>query len=190
MKKYFNQKVKGCEYLVNLNTKKINKNHIITAAEKVNLPVYVMEKAWKNFQETGGKRVDLSSTNASFKLTGIKPTVKQLYTKEKVLPAKKAAAILLEYMMDRDIRSVELCNKYQITVQQFYKWIHELNVAGTICDKTILNHKKYAKVNVIDAIWMYKRPETKRKSIKKLTSIERLAYKRVGDVLVHYLSAV
>lgn len=191
MKKYFDQKVKGCEYLVNLNAKKINKTHIVAAAKLVGLRTDVMENAWNNFVQTGGKYVDKSSkTGSGAKMMPIKRKDTYQVTKERVVMPKEAAEIILEYMRNRDINSTKLSNDNNITIRQFYKWINELNVSGTILGTTILNHKKYAKVNVLDAIWLYKRPETTRKSIKALTATERLAYQRVGDVLVHYLSAL
>lgn len=191
MKKYYSQKVAGCQFLVNLNSKKINKTHIVSAANKVGIPVTAMELAWKNFQETGGKFVDKSSRNGNGRsLMKMTPTVKSIYTKMRTLKTKEMAEIILEYMTNRDINSRELSNKHKIPKQQFYSWIEELNNHGTLNGKTILNPKKYAKVNVVDAIWFYKRPETKRKSILNLTDTEKLAYKRVADVLVHYLSAI
>lgn len=190
MKKYFDQKVKGCEYLVNLKAKKINKTHIVAAAKLVGLSTDVMEKAWNNFVQTGGKSVDKASTNSKNAALILTPTVRLTVTKKRVVTSKEAGKILLRYMKERNVKSRELCNEYKITMDQFYEWINELNVSGTLLGTTILNHKKYAKVNVLDAIWLYKRPKTIRKSIKALTATEKLAYQRVGDVLVHYLSAL
>lgn len=191
MKKYFDQKVKGCEYLVNLNAKKINKTHIVAAAKKVGLSVSTMERAWTNFVQTGGKFVDkdVKQSRGDYNPQGTYK-IPCVITKQRAITAKEAAEIILRYMNERNTKASMLCNEYKITKIQFYDLINELNVTGTLLGTKILDHKKYAKVKILDAIWLYKLPETRRGSIKALTATERLAYQRVGDVLVHYLSAI
>ena len=56
--------------------------------------------------------------------------------------------------------------------------------------KQFLIHKKVCKGKCSSMQFGYKDPETKENLLKLGTATERLAYKRVGDVLVHYLSAL
>lgn len=186
------QKIEGCQYLVDLSIKKVGDKHVKAAAEKVGLKTGIMKRAWTNFVQTGGKYVDkrCKYDSKNYKEQFAKPHEICNVTKERNITAKEAATILLRYMQERDTTSTALCNEYKITRVQFYRLINDINVTGNLLGKAILNPKKYAKVDVIDAIWLYKRPNTTRKSIRNLTPTEKLAYKRVGDVLIHYLSAI
>lgn len=186
-KNFYRKKVFVCYELSELPVKKVTECHIVEAAKKYDLPVQSARRAWRIFQETGGKTVDKRGAGGkSIKMT---PSVKANYTRRRTVLAKEAAAAILEYM-NTDIKSVEVANKYKIPPVQFYEWIHELQVSGTLLGKKVLNHNKYAKIEVLDAIRIVKKPTTKRKSIVALSELERAAYERVGVVLQKYLSAI
>lgn len=185
---YYNKKVLVCYELSGLNVKKITEDHIIEAAKKYNIPLRSAKKAWKIFQETGGKKVDKRGSGSKPRIL-MTATIKPLYTKKRVVTADEAAEAILEYMTT-DIKSIELCNQYRITPEQFYNWINELQVSGTLLGRKVLNHNKYAKIEILDVIRISKRPNTTKKSIIALTELERAAYERVGTVLKKYLSAI
>lgn len=184
---YYQKKLWVCYDLTDLKVKKVTDCHILEVAKKNKIPFSVAKNAWRVFQETGGKTVDKRGKGG--KTIKMNPSVKPLYTKKRTVLAKEAAAAILEYMTT-DIKSVEVCNKYRVNPNQFYEWIHELQVSGTLLGKKVLNHNKYAKIEVLDAIRLVKKPDTKRKSITALSELELIAYERVGDVLQKYLSAI
>lgn len=177
-------KILGCTKLVNMQKKKINKEDIQKVANEIGVSFNVMENAWNNFQQSGGKLVDRRSTTGSgtIKMT---PTVVCKNRSRGVSP-ETAGDILREYMTGV-LSSRQICNKHNISVHQLYNWIQELNVHGTLLGKKVLDPKKYAKIEVKDVIYFRKNPETTRKSIASLTEAERLAYRRVADILMMYL---
>ena len=48
--------------------------------------------------------------------------------------------------------------KHRLSQVQFYEFIHELNVAGSVLGKRVLDPKKYAKVDVKEVIRFAKKP--------------------------------
>lgn len=185
-RKTYKQKLLGCQKIVELRAKSVNDTHIKKVADEVGLSLPVMKRAWMNFQESGGKYIDKTVSTHNGNLY-IKPVIKCNQTKMRydVSPAE-AGSMLIEYMTTPKT-SRELANKYKITVNQFYSYIHELNVQGTIAGVKVLDPKKYAKVEVKDVIWLRKVPTTTRKTIRVLSDSERMAYERVADVLMDYL---
>ena len=130
---------------------------------------------------------DVLEKNSTVKTIKMKAT-KSLCSKSRDVSSAEAAKIILEYMQSNcTVTSRDLSVKYSISVVQFYNWIRELNVSGTLLGKRVLNPSKYAKLNVLDAIWIKRNPKTQRKSITRLTSLELAALKRVSDVLEKYL---
>lgn len=181
----FNRKLKACMFLSNMDKKKINSQDIRVAAKVTNTSPKSIKSAWRTFQESGGKYIDyrITTNKGSIKM---KPTVLSEYPTRNV-SFKEAGSIIVEYMTNSDINSRELCNNHKISVTQFYAWIRELNVSGTLLGKRVLDPKKYAKLIVKDVIWLTKRPNTQRKSILALNACELAAYKRVATVLLKYL---
>lgn len=187
IKNYYAKKVEICKYLSGLNAKKVTDSHIISAAEKFDVPVATARRAWKTFQETGGivDKRGVKKNNTPFCERKTFP----IYTKMRTVLPKDAASAILEYMTTKK-KSVEICNEYKVVPHQFYEWINEIQVKGTLLGKPVLNHKKYAKIEVLDAIRIVKFPNTCKKSITELNDLERAAYERVGTVLQKYLSAI
>lgn len=178
------RKINGCNKLIGMKKKKISKEDIENAAKEVGLSYSAMAIAWNNFQQSGGKYVDRRNTTGS---GSIKITPKTICNNwSRAVSPETAGDILREYMMT-NISSRAICNKHNISVTQFYSWISELNISGTILGKKVLNPKKYAKIEVKDVIWMRKNPKTTRKSIVNLTECEKMAYERVADILMMYL---
>lgn len=177
-------KLLGCTKLVNLKKKKITKDDIQKVATEIGVSFNVMDNAWNNFQQSGGKLVDRRSTtgSGSIKMT---PTV-TCNNRSRGVSAETAGEIIRDYMTS-NLSSREICNKYKIAVRQLYGWIHELNIHGTILGFKVLDPKKYAKIEVKDVIYFRKNPDTTRKSIASLTEAEKLAYNRVADILMMYL---
>lgn len=181
------EKLAGCEYLANLKVKKITDSQIRDVSEMYNISEKKLKSAWNNFVETGGKNVDLrvSSGKGTIKM---KSTVKP-NTVKRIVTAEEAGSIILDYMTGA-LNSREISNKYNISLFQFYGWIKELNTSGKILGKKVLDPLKYAKLEVKDVIWLYKKPNTKRKTITALTYAEKQAYKRVATVLLNYLPRI
>lgn len=186
MKNNYEKKLEGCKKLVEMKVKKVGENEVKQVAKELGLRPTTMQLAWNNFQQTGGKYIDRAATTGGGSLY-FTPTVTATYMKiNKEISPAKAGMILREYMTT-DIKSRELCNKYEMPLNQFYGYIQELNVKGTLMGFKVLDPKKYAKVEVKDVIWLRKNPDTKRKSILALTDMEKVAYERVADVLMDYL---
>lgn len=182
------RKMQGCVKLANMNKKRITDSDILAVSTQVECSSKGLKRAWQVFQETGGKYIDYRVKTGNGARFEAKPTIKGNHTVKNVTP-EEAGSIIIEYMTT-DINSRALSVKYGVALNQIYEWIHELNVSGTILGKKVLNPKKYAKLNVKDVIWMHKKPNTKRASIKELTVTEKAAYKRVARVLLEYLPQV
>lgn len=184
------RKFQGCVCLSNLDKKKITRCDIAVMANKVGLSYDVFNHAWENFVQTGGRLVDRRVTNdlknKNTLTTRPVPSHKGCSVKNNTITPERAGAIIKEYMKG-DETSRQLSKKYNVSVNQFYDWIHELNVSGSILGKKILDTNKYAKLEVKDVIWKYKKPQTKRKSIASLSLGEMSAYNRVANVLLKYL---
>lgn len=178
------KKLAGCTKLVNMKKKKIERSDIISVAQEIGISTATMENAWRVFQESGGKRVDNRSTTGSGSLSFKRNFICKNKTRK--VTAEEAGDIIREYMTT-SIHAAEICNKHNISYYQFYTWLHELNVSGKLLGKKVLNHSKYAKIEIKDVIRLNKRPNTTKKSIANLSECERLAYKRVADILLMYL---
>lgn len=181
------EKLAGCEYLANLKVKKITDNQIKDASEMYNISEKKLKSAWNNFVETGGKSVDLRVSSGKGTIR-MKSTVRP-NTVKRIVSVEEAGSIILDYMTG-PLNSREISNKYNISLFQFYGWIKELNTSGRILGKKVLDPLKYAKLEVKDVIWLYKKPNTKRKTITTLTYAEKQAYKRVATVLLNYLPRI
>lgn len=182
------KKVQGCTILANSKSKKVSVKEIRDAAKAVGLPYEVMNYAWGVFQETGGKFVDRRIKNTKGgTILNLTPTVVGLYPYNTNINTWEAGKVVKSYMLNNDRNSRELSNTYKISVEQFYDWLHELSVKGTLLGRRVLNPNKYAKPYVVDVIWFYKHPNTKRKSIVNLTDLQKENYKRVAAVLLAYL---
>lgn len=179
------KKMKACIEMAELKKKKISDSDIESYAKKYHLETLQLERAWKNFQETGGKSVDRRIR--SMKYIGQPQFAKtQIPQKKADIDMKSAGDILLEYITT-DIKFTALCKKYGVSPAQISDWIHELNVKGTFYGQTVLNPKKYAKIEVKEVIWLNKYPNTKKESISKLSEGEKAAHKRVAQILIDYI---
>ena len=178
-------KMKACIEMAELKKKKILKDDIKKYSKKYHLDELQLERAWKNFQETGGKSVDRRIRTMKY-IGAEQFATKKISQKKAVIDIKTAGDILLEYITTT-IKFTEICEKYSIAPSQLSDWIHELNVRGTFLGQTVLNPKKYAKIEVKDVIWYNKYPNTKKQSISKLTEGEKAAHKRVAQILIDYI---
>ena len=184
---FYREKVQGCIALTACDEQHISNKTINQIAKNVKIPTHILKSAWATFQQTGGKQVDrrVSTKKGSLKFT---PSVVCKNHMRTNVSAQEAASIILTYMNSNELNSRELCNAHNISVSQFYGWIKELNVKGTLMGNTILNPKKYAKCETKDVIWYYKYPNTSRKSIVSLSAMEQHQYERIAYVLVKYLA--
>lgn len=185
---HYTKKAQAITKLVEKNKTKISASDLSEVARDLKMPYSAVLLAWNTFGETGGKLIDRKQTTGRGTIK-MEPTVKATYPINEAITAKEAAAILVEYMTT-DMNSRNLCNKHQIALSQFYGWIRELTISGTIMGTLILDWNKYGKVEIKDVIWAKKKPNTMRKSIVSLNPTEQLAFERVSQVLEKYLTAV
>ena len=171
--------------IVALNKKKVDLDTIKLIAKEANLKASTLKRAWDNFVQTGGRTVDRRFKTGSGTIK-MKPSVVCNNHKRKDVSTSEAGTIIKYYMTNK-ISSRELCNKYNISVGQFYSWLKELRVSGTLLGRKIFDTKKYAKPEVKDVIWYYREPKTERKSITRLSIMEKANYRRVAEVLLAYL---
>lgn len=188
---HYTARCKAVDTLQGLGKEHITTKDFANVAKELKVPYGAVKLGWETFSESAGTMVDRRCTadGKGIKLT-LKPSVVATAHFNKNTTISEACAIIYEYMAT-DINSRELCNKHNISIAQFYGWIHDLNVSGRIVasdgNKLILNWNKYGKVEVKDVIWLRKKPETSRKSILCLSQLELTAYNRVADVLEMYL---
>lgn len=179
------KKMQGCMKLASLNKKKITDEDIVVVSRQYDISKTSLTNGWKTFQESGGRYVDYRvKTGNGPKFKGVSRFTPCNIARD-VTP-EEAGSIIIEYMTT-DINSRALSAKHNIALYQFYSWIRELNVSGTLLGKKVLNPKKYAKLVIKDVIWFKKKPDTTRQSIKNLTVTEKAAYQRVAEVLLNYL---
>lgn len=191
----YKEKFQLCENLVSTGKKRITSADIKEEAAKLNISYQTAQRAWKNFVQSGGTLIDRRGTScwgtiATRDIRGLISSGKlrrQKYpTKQTPKTAKEAGDIIIEYMTTK-IRTCELLTKYGVTRDQFYNWIREIEVSGTLLGVKIIDTKKYAKLKILDAIRLHKYPYTKKKSIVNMTESEVMAYLRLADVLLLYL---
>lgn len=189
---YYDEKVSLVESLVALNKKKIKDADIAKAADKIGIPFNSAKSAWMTFLETGGERVDYRQANkpGNTKSFCATPTHTCKARKNKCIKDSGAAEVILAYIYDANSTSREICTAYNVSLVQFYSWLKELNVSGTLLGTKVLDPKKYAKLDVKLAIWAMKHPNTTRKNFDQMTTLERAAYARLGQVLIKYLQGI
>ena len=184
-KNIYLKKMQGCMKLASLNKKKITDEDILVVSRQYEISKTSLANGWRTFQESGGQYIDYRVK------TGNGPKIKAVSRFTPCIIARdvtpeEAGSIIIEYMTT-DINSRALSAKYNVALYQFYNWIRELNVSGTLLGKRVLEPKKYAKLIIKDVIWFKKNPNTTRQSIKNLTVTEKAAYQRVAEVLLNYL---
>lgn len=187
-KELLEKKEAMCLEIVQMGLKKVTSVDVDDAGSRHDLKPAQARRVWKNFTQTGGK------LDKRFKKGSTVPTIKMKqshsgYYYSREVKAPEAAKIILDYMHS-NLTSREISVKYKVSVKQFYEWISELNVSGTILGVKVLNPQKYAKLSVLDAIWLKRKPKTTRKSIARLSNSERVALVRVGQILEKYLTAL
>lgn len=184
--KNYTAKRRAVIMLAEMNIKKITNKEIRLVAKKYKLKSSILRRAWTTFQETGGKTFD-RRVKTHFGTIKMTPT-HLYYTKINYsITPSQAGSMILQYMHDPKISSREICYVNKVSVLQFYGWLHELEVKGTLMGRRVLDPQKYAKLNIKDVIWLKRNPNTKRKSINNLTTLERVQYRRVATVLEKYL---
>ena len=112
------------------------------------------------------------------------------YTHNRQLNAKQAAKIILSWMRYKKSTSRAFCNMHHMPVPQLYNLLKEIEVKGTLLGEKVLDPNNFSKPKVTDAIWLYKYPETTRKSIKKLNYEEGIVIRRIAIVLIQYLTEI
>ena len=190
-KQLFAAKARATAIIVDSNVKSVSEKDFTNTAKATGLKAAQVKKAWMQFTESGGTYIDgrVSTKEYIGKEQFCNPSVKGQYGRREVSP-DEAAEILLYYMSTHYTTSRDVANKYKVSVQQIYEWIHELNVSGTLLGQMILNPRKYAKPEVKDVIWLTKHPKTTRKTVRNLSSTEKMNYVRVSQVLRKYLTAL
>jgi len=171
---------------------RITKKDIIFEAFRIGLKKEPALLAWENFIQTSqpDRRALKQGKIGNFISDIKKYQRKDVPTKQSFKTKKEIAEILLTYMQNTSLNSRDIAKKFNITLRQFYSWVKELNLSGTILGKRILNPLKYHKCEVKDVIWLKRFPETKRSRISNLNILELSFYKRTGNVLEKYLQKI
>jgi len=174
-------------------------------ALNLNIPTNSAVRAWENFSEFKNPELNIKSGELIGKKQFATPKIKCNRTKQNPsLTKKEAAQAILYYMNNRTEKIASVCNKFDMSIGQYYDIIRELNISGRLTtthkertnakSKTailILNPKKYAKTDVKDAIAFKKfNGWSLRTSIQKSNPHEMGMLLRVGTVLEQYLTAV
>jgi hypothetical protein len=180
-----NLKEQGVINLVDLRSKKVTSAMIRSEAKNQGLTFQVLERAWINFTQFGV--VDLRTKDGKSAVNA--PEVQKSYNAKyfagltrRELSVEESSAIVREYTFT-NIKAIDLARKHSITLTQFYELINELNVAGTIASKTVLNPRKYAKINIKEVIRFSKKPHL----FKSVNLLHKKQLQRVLTVLDKYL---
>lgn len=184
-KTYLALKEQGVVNIVDRKVKKVDDQVIRDEAKSIGLTFNILKRAWLNFAQFGA--VDLrTKTGKSAKNTyAVQSTYNKKYfsgLSRKLLSADQAKVILKEYIFTQ-IKVVELLNKYELSKDQFYEIVRELNVSGTVLGSSVLNPKKYAKVDIKKVIRYSKKPHL----FKGESLLVNKQYQRVLVVLDKYL---
>lgn len=180
------KKQEGCLELASKKQKKITRSDIIKVAENLGLSENVMRRAWRNLEQYG--TTDLRRTQNGTKSLTDDQKKKTLLNNARYfkgltkrnLYAKTARKIVREYVFT-DIKAVELFKKHKITPHQFYNWLRELDVKGTIMGQKILDPTQYDKNHIKDIIKM------RRRGYVEVNPERAIQYTRVITVLEFYL---
>jgi hypothetical protein len=180
-----NLKEQGVINLVDLGSKKVTTAMIRSEAKNQGLKFEVLERAWVNFTQFGV--VDLRTKDGKAAVNA--PEVQKSYNAKyfsgltrRDLTVEESTAIVREYTFT-SIKATDLVRKHLISLVQFYELIQELNVAGSIAGKMILNPRKYAKINIKEVIRFSKKPHL----FKSVNLLHKKQLQRVLTVLDKYL---
>jgi transposase-like protein len=177
------KKILACIELASMDVKKIEKTQIQEAATKHGLSVASLERAWKNLTEYG---------KVSFKSEETVTTQEQRdYLKQKnqeyfagltarAVTSKAAGKIIKEYIFT-NIKAVELFRKHNISPNQFYGWLRELDVKGTLLGRRVLDPTQYDKNHIKQVI------KLRRKGYVEVDPQRAIQFTRVITVLKYYL---
>ena len=178
-------KEKGVVNLVDLKTKKVTDDMIKKEAKALGLTFETLKRAWSNFVKFGNVDLRTKSGKAAVNAPQVQKSYNQKYfsgLKRRALTKEESLAIIREYTFT-NAKATDLVRKYSISINQFYELIEELNVAGTVGGKMILNSRKYAKVDVKEVIRFSKKPHL----FQNTNLLHKKQLQRVLVVLDKYL---
>lgn len=194
-KNFYNEKVGAVAELQTIIKNKhqndpTNKD-IHEVAKKYKISYQTLKNAWQTFIETGTTVSRRETAGLKGKKLNIKAAVYPSVTKSNPT-FTDACKMLLDWITDRKITTTQLCAKHGVSAANFYSWMREIENHGTLFGRSIVQPQNYAKYNVPDAIWYYKKGlKIERKSIINLTYVEQRALENFGQVihnqLVQYL---
>jgi hypothetical protein len=178
-------KQQGVINLVDLKVKKVAPIIIRTEAKSLGLTFESLNRAWTNFVQFGQIDLRTKDGRSAKNSYDVQKVYNDRYFKgltKRALTVVEAVAIVREYTFT-NAKATDLARKHLISIGQFYDLITELNVAGTVAGKMILNSSKYAKVNIKEVIRYSKKPHLFKKA--NLLHVKQL--QRVLVVLDKYL---
>lgn len=182
-----NKKIRICLTLVNLNKKKIKSEDISAVATMFGVKYDIAYRAFRNYVQFGTP--DLRSTTGYGTIKMTPKIIAKRTGFNKNIDAHTAATAILDYM-NSNLTSREICNKYDMSVKQFYGYIRELNISGKLMGHKVLGYNEYAKNDVLAAIrW---RKSNGKSSSKRLPNkkVELGLVVRVAQVLQYYLAGI
>jgi len=163
--------------------KKITEEIVITEATTLGIDANVAKRVWKNYAQFGV----ISETFDRRVITGTtpKPTVEEKEYAKNWKRAKfphksrkvyfKTAAKIILAVKNTDKKVYEVLDEYKVSRTQYYAWLEELTIKGTLKGKKIFDWTQYAKKDVKEIIQYSKQPEKFIKSDVMYTAqLERL----------------
>jgi len=177
----------GIIILAATDAKKITDDLIASVATEVGLTFHTMKRAWYNNQTTldgrTNKRLKDGTTVTTPKQKEQKLAWQKSYSvRGRKVTAEEAGAIIKE-IANPGKKVYEVLFVNDISLGQYYNWIKELYNSGTLLGKTILNPKKYAKVDVLKVVKYCRNPQR----FANESILEKTRMQRIATVLNKYL---
>ena len=189
--KVLKTKILACQWLDAIKSVNISNKDYNNCSKEFNLTVAQIKTAYNNWKHFG--KVDLRTTYAArlnkkvvSKFNSISENAKtkndmRHRIKFKSYTSKEAGSILNEYTFKYKGKTVDFLLENEISEHQFYSWIKELTVSGTLLGRKIIDYKDRRKVDVLTVIRYTRYP--KNSNIKNLTVAERSELNRIQYLL-------
>lgn len=189
--KVLKTKILACQWLDAIKSVNISNKDYNNCSKEFNLSVSQIKKAYNNWKHFG--QVDLRTTyaarlnkKATSKCDKFSENAKTKHMlkgriKFKSYTSKEAGSILNEYVFKYKGKTVDFFLENEISEKQFYSWIKELTISGTLLGRKIIDYKDRRKVDALTVIRYTRYP--KNSNIKNLTVAERSELKRIQYLL-------
>jgi hypothetical protein len=162
-KQKLSRELRGVEILAQQDQAHINDDMIFNVAKQVGLSLFSMKRAWLNNQtsfdgRTNQRFIDGKHTNTiDQKVQNSVWQKKYRSVSTRKFTAEEAAKIINK-VMDSKQPVGKILYKNNVSHNQYYRWIKEINTLGTIYGKKVVS-PKYKVEDIMTAINYNKNPE-------------------------------